>query len=188
MINIGDVVDGKYRVSGICSDSGGMGAFNEGQDLKDQVEQYKTRYGYYPKSVLADGIYGTRDNRRYLQGEGVRYGGKPLVRPIKQTELDAEQIKLAKKQRKQDALERIPIEGKFGQGKNGYTAQLHPCQDGKDLRGMDQGHLPGDEPDCSAQVFVCPENGRCEIYCFTLFCRSVLVATLSTRKVWSGNH
>lgn len=98
----------------------GWDAFNEGQDLKNQVEQYKVRYGYYPESVLADGIYGTRDNRSYLKGEGIRFGGKPLGRPMKQTELKAEQIKLAKKQRKQDALERIPIEGKFGQGKNGY--------------------------------------------------------------------
>jgi hypothetical protein len=98
----------------------GWDAFNEGQDLQDQVEQYKIRYGYYPETVLADGIYGTRDNRRYLQDKGIRFGGKPLGRPMKQTELNAEQIKLAKKQRKQDALERIPIEGKFGQGKNGY--------------------------------------------------------------------
>ncbi len=98
----------------------GWDAFNEGQDLRDQVEQYKTRYGYYPETVLADGIYGSRDNRSYLKGEGIRFGGKPLGRPMKQTELNAEQIKLAKKQRKQDALERIPIEGKFGQGKNGY--------------------------------------------------------------------
>jgi hypothetical protein len=108
-------------VNGIAMvDHLGWDAFNEGQDLQDQVEQYKTRYGYYPESVLANGIYGTRDNRRFLKGEGIRYGGKPLGRPIKQTELNAEQIKLAKKQRKQDALERIPIEGKFGQGKNGY--------------------------------------------------------------------
>jgi len=29
-------------------------------------------------------------------------------------------LKQEKKQRRQDALDRIPIEGKFGQGKNGY--------------------------------------------------------------------
>jgi len=98
----------------------GWDAFNESQDLQDQVERYKDRYGYCPEAVLADGIYGTRDNRKYLQGEGIRFGGKLLGRPKKQTGLNVEQIKLAKKQRKQDALERIPVEGKFGQGKNGY--------------------------------------------------------------------
>ena len=98
----------------------GRDAFNEGQDLQAQVENYKTRYGYYPKVVLADGIYGTRVNRNYLKEKGIRFGGKPLGRPKKQTELNAEEIKNLKAQRKQDALERIPIEGKFGQGKNGY--------------------------------------------------------------------
>ena len=109
------LVDGIARVDHL-----GWDAFNESQDLQDQVEQYKARYGYYPETVLADGIYGSRDNRRYLQGKGIRFGGKPLGRPKKETELNAEQIKLAKAQRRQDALERIPIEGKFGQGKNGY--------------------------------------------------------------------
>jgi hypothetical protein len=98
----------------------GWDAFNEGHDLQDQVERYKARYGSYPETVLADGVYGTRENRKYLKANGIRYGGKALGRPAKQTELNAEQIKRAKAQRKQDALERIPIEGKFGQGKNGY--------------------------------------------------------------------
>jgi hypothetical protein len=98
----------------------GWDAFNESQDLRDQVERYKDRYGSCPEVVLADGIYGTRDNRKYLQGEGIRFGGKPLGRPMKQNAENAEQIKLGKKLRRQDALERIPIEGKFGQGKNGY--------------------------------------------------------------------
>ena len=98
----------------------GWDAFNENQDLRDQVERYKDRYGYYPEAVLADGIYGTRDNRKYLQGKDIRFGGKPLGRPMKQTAQNAGQIKLEKKLRKKDSLERIPIEGKFGQGKNGY--------------------------------------------------------------------
>jgi hypothetical protein len=39
---------------------------------------------------------------------------------MRQTDQIAEQIKLAKKQRKLDSLERIPIKRKFRQGKNGY--------------------------------------------------------------------
>ncbi len=98
----------------------GRAAFNEGQDLQAQVESYKSRYGCYPEVVLADGIYGTRDNRNYQKEKGIRFGGKALGRPRKQTELNAEAIKKAKAQRRHDALERIPIERKFGQGKNGY--------------------------------------------------------------------
>ncbi|MDK9708364.1 MAG: hypothetical protein OEL83_15075 [Desulforhopalus sp.] len=40
---------------------------------------------------------------------------------MKHTNQNAAQIKLEKKLQKQDALERLPIEGKFGQGKNGYS-------------------------------------------------------------------
>lgn len=98
----------------------GWEAFNESTDLRTQIEYYKARYGYYPEVVLADGIYGTRANRKYMKKHNIRFGGKPLGRPKKQTPENAEQLKQEKLQRKQDALERIPIEGKFGQGKNGY--------------------------------------------------------------------
>lgn len=98
----------------------GWDAFNESTDLRTQIEYYKERYGYYPEVVLADGIYGTRANRKYMKKHNIRFGGKPLGRPKKQTLENAEQLKQEKLQRKQDALERIPIEGKFGQGKNGY--------------------------------------------------------------------
>ena len=98
----------------------GWDAFNEGKDLKQQVEAYRRRYGSYPEVVLADQLYGTRDNRRYLKKNGIRFGGKPLGRPPKQTTENADRLKQIKVQRIQDSRERIPIEGKFGQGKNGY--------------------------------------------------------------------
>jgi hypothetical protein len=60
-------------------------AFNERQNLRDQVERYTAWYGYFPEAALADGIYGTRNNRKNLQGEGIRFGGKPIGRPMKQT-------------------------------------------------------------------------------------------------------
>jgi len=93
-------------------------AFNESADLSIQVEAYKNRYGYYPAAVLADGIYGTRANRKYCKNLGIRFAGKPLGRPKNVTELNREEIRKEKKQQRQDSLERIPIEGKFGQGKN----------------------------------------------------------------------
>ena len=90
-------------------------------DLTAQVEAYRKRHGHYPERVLADPIYGTRANRDYLKQRGIHFAGKPLGRPKKATDANRAQLKQAKAQRKQDYLQRIPIEGKFGQGKNGYA-------------------------------------------------------------------
>jgi hypothetical protein len=70
--------------------------------------------------VPGDPIYGTRDNRRHLERLGIRFGGKPLGRPRQVTEANREELKRLKIQRREEYLQRIPIEGKFGQGKNGY--------------------------------------------------------------------
>jgi len=101
-------------------DNIGWDAFNEGKDLQLQVERYKQRHGYYPEVVLADQLYGSRENRKYLKKRGIRFGGKSLGRPRKVTQENAEKIKKSRDQLKRDNRERIPIEGKFGQGKNGY--------------------------------------------------------------------
>ena len=95
-------------------------AFHEGLDLKSQVEDYRRRYGCYPQKVLADPLYGTRDNRRYLQSKGIHFAGKPLGRPKKVTQANRDELKRLKAQRREDYRQRIPIEGKFGQGTNGY--------------------------------------------------------------------
>lgn len=95
-------------------------AFHEGGDLKRQVEAYRDRYGAYPEKVLGDPIYGSRENRRYLKKKKIHFAGKPLGRPKKVTQENQEELKRLKKQRREDYLQRIPIEGKFGQGKNGY--------------------------------------------------------------------
>jgi IS5 family transposase len=83
-------------------------AFNEGSHLMDYVEQYKNRFGCYPKDLLVDKIYSTRDNRKNLKEKGINLIGKPLGRPSL-----AAQIVLS-------PGERNPIEGKFGQAKTGY--------------------------------------------------------------------
>ena len=103
-----------------CVDHLRWDAFHEGQDLKSQVEAYHVRYGVYPEVVLGDPIYGTQDNRRYLKRLGIRFAGKPLGRPKKVTEENQEALKQAQAKRREEYLQRIPIEGKFGQGKNGY--------------------------------------------------------------------
>jgi len=96
-------------------------AFNEGKDLELQVEAYRVRYGHYPEAVLGDPIYGNRENRKYLKLRKIRFAGKPLGRPRKVTKENREALKQIKKQRHEEYCQRIPIEGKFGQGKNGYN-------------------------------------------------------------------
>jgi len=86
-----------------------------------QVENYAARQGHYPESVHADLIYGTRENRAYLKEKGIRFAGKPLGRRKKVTKDNAQQLKQEKQQRLTDYRQRIPIEGKLGQGKNGYN-------------------------------------------------------------------
>jgi hypothetical protein len=75
--------------------------------MMDYVERYLKRFGFYPKEVLADQIYCTRANRAALKEKGIRLLAKPLGRP------SAVSIHLS-------PGERNPIEGKFGQAKNGY--------------------------------------------------------------------
>jgi hypothetical protein len=102
-----------------CVDHLRWDAFHEGHDLESQVEAYRTRHGHYPEVVLGDPLYGTRDNRRYLKGKGIRFAGKPLGRPKAVTEANQAALRKEKAKRREEYLQRIPIEGKFGQGKNG---------------------------------------------------------------------
>lgn len=94
--------------------------FHEGHDLKSQVEAYHRRYGYYPEVVFGDPSYGSRDNREYLKKNAIRFAGKPLGRPPVVTDENREEMARLKARRREEYLQRIPIEGKFGQGKNGY--------------------------------------------------------------------
>ena len=121
-VEFGAKLSVSLTTSGIASvDHISWDAFHEGGDLPAQVEIFKQRYGHYPQSVLGDTIYGTQENRRYLKGKGILLSGKPLGRPPKITEENQEEVKRLQKQRREDYRQRIPIEGKFGQGKNGYN-------------------------------------------------------------------
>lgn len=103
-------VDGMSRVEHISWDN-----FNESTDLCLQANKFKETYGHYPELLLADRIYLTRKNRKWLKEKGIRIVGKPLGRPAKK-EITAHQKRKLKKERNQRNL----IEGKFGQGKNAY--------------------------------------------------------------------
>jgi hypothetical protein len=92
-------------------------AYNESGDLIDQAEAYRDRFGCYPVSIHADKIYRSRDNIRFCKKHGIRLSWPALGRPPTQVE----QRKAAQKQVRQDELDRIPIEGKFGQGKRRFS-------------------------------------------------------------------
>jgi len=84
-------------------------AFHEGNHLPEYIENYRTRYGYYPEKVLVDKLYATRDNRKWLKEKGIKLSAKPLGRPLAQAV--ANHLRPG---------ERNPIEGKFGQAKMAY--------------------------------------------------------------------
>ena len=96
-------------------------AFNESADLVAQVEHYHRRFGCYPESVHADKIYRTRENRCYCKDKGIRLSGRPLGRPQQVTASNKAHLEQAKRQQRQDELDRIAIEGKFGQAKRRFT-------------------------------------------------------------------
>jgi len=95
--------------------------YNESGDLIEQIEKYHKRFGFYPESVHADQIYRNRENRQYCKKYGIRLSGPPLGRPKKVTAENAEQLKREKQQHRQDEIDRIAIEGKFGQGKRRFS-------------------------------------------------------------------
>ena len=84
--------------------------------MKKQVDDFHKLHGYYPEVVIGDQIYGTQTNRSWLKELGIRFSGKPSGRPSEQW-----QDPKIKKQRRIEQGKRNEIEGKFGQGKNGYN-------------------------------------------------------------------
>jgi hypothetical protein len=84
-------------------------AYHEGAHLQEYVENYRARFGFYPAKVLADKLYCSRENRKWLKDKNIKLAAKPLGRPSAKAVEDHVR-----------PGERNPIEGKFGQAKNGY--------------------------------------------------------------------
>ena len=92
-------------------------AYHEAVDLIKQVEEYRALHGHYPELVQVDKIYATQENRRWLKERDIRITAPPLGRrPAKEKQSYSQKRKARK-----EAAERNHIEGKFGQGKNGYA-------------------------------------------------------------------
>jgi len=98
--------------------------YNESGDLQHQIEAYREKFGFYPSSVHADKIYRTRDNIKFCNAHGIRISGPRLGRPPS----DQSKRKELRSQARQDEIDRIPIEGKFGQGKRRFGLSKIMCK------------------------------------------------------------
>ncbi len=70
--------------------------------------------GHYPKAVLADQIYRTKENLRRCKQSGIRLSGPKLAR--KEMSQEKEEKRIAQI----DSKKRNAVEGKFGEGKQFY--------------------------------------------------------------------
>jgi transposase, IS5 family len=107
------VVDGMAYLEKLSWDN-----FSEAMTLIEAIESYYQRHGFYPESVHVDKIYRTHENISYCKARGIRLSGPRLGRPPKEPD------KALKKLARQDERDRIPIEGKFGEGKRRYGLSL----------------------------------------------------------------
>lgn len=108
------VVDGYTYLEQTCWSN-----FNEGKDLIAATEDYRRKFGCYPKAILADRLYQTRENRNYCKEHNIRLSGPPLGRR-KAGETDAK----IKRQIYRDACERSAVEGKIGNAKRRWGLGL----------------------------------------------------------------
>jgi IS5 family transposase len=90
-------------------------AYNECNDLQAAASNYKRRHGYYPQWIIADSIYHTKANKKFCEDDHIKLIGKKLSKRALS--------KMSSKERKEYQKlhnSRNHVEGKFGQGKNGY--------------------------------------------------------------------
>jgi len=95
--------------------------FNEGVDLIDIIIKYHIRFDMYLESFNADKIYRNHENLKYCRKQGIRLSGPPFGWLRKATPENHEELKVARRLARQDELDRIPVEGKFGQGKRQFS-------------------------------------------------------------------
>lgn len=90
--------------------------YNENTVFTDAMNRYKERTGHYPKRVLADRIYRTRENRNFCREHNIIMSGPKLGRPSKDKKSTREEY--------QDNKDRIEIERFFSTGKRCNGAGL----------------------------------------------------------------
>lgn len=82
--------------------------YAEGNGLKPAAERYREIFGFYPKTILADRAYPSRENRAWCKDKHIRLSGPRLGRR------SSEEKKEEQKQIYKDGCERVVIEGTFG--------------------------------------------------------------------------
>ncbi|MDR0490154.1 MAG: IS5 family transposase [Oscillospiraceae bacterium] len=88
--------------------------FPEAQYLEKSAEEYRRIFGFYPKTIIGDRIYGNRDNRDYCKSKGIRLSGSGLGRKSDEAK-DAEKDQIYR-----DSCKRNAIEGDYGTEKRKY--------------------------------------------------------------------
>ena len=91
--------------------------YDESTIFIDAIERYHTRIGHYPRRVLADKIYRTRENLRFCKDKHIEISGPKPGRP-------AEGKGRASKDEKQDEKDRIEAERFFSLDKRRNGAGL----------------------------------------------------------------
>jgi hypothetical protein len=104
-------------------------AYNESGYLQGSVEHYEELFKKKPSVAVADKIFGTRENRDYLQERGIKAAFKSLGRPRRTADKRARDW-LAKQQRK-----RNQVEGLIGTGKTRYGLEriLYRILEGEEI-------------------------------------------------------
>lgn len=72
-------------------------------------------FGFYPKTILADRAYPSRENRLWCSSQGIRLSGPRLGRKSEEEKASES------KQICQDGCDRVVIEGTFGVVKRRYS-------------------------------------------------------------------
>ena len=95
-------------------------AYNECTVFKDVLERYKERTGHYPKRVLVDQVYRTKENRAYCEERGIEMSGRGPGRPPK----DGKERRKAEKDERRNDVDRIEVERFFSRDKRCFGAGL----------------------------------------------------------------
>lgn len=88
--------------------------FSEAKALPEAAEAYRAMFGVYPKTIIGDRAYPTRDNRLWCQQRNIRLSGPRLGRK------SAEEKTYESKRIYQDSCVRNAVEGSFGTGKRRF--------------------------------------------------------------------
>lgn len=91
-------------------------AYNECTVFKDATERYFKRTGHYPRRVLVDKIYNTKENRAYCQEHGIQLSTHGPGRPKEDKE--------SRQEAKQNQTDRIEVERFFSKEKRCCGAGL----------------------------------------------------------------